>query len=188
MARCPVHDLGVEDMPRRQHLRVGGIQRDVPVPRRVVARLDVPARLVHGDADEVDRLHLVVGECRGVPPASARYSSVYLPSCPPGHARGSPAPRARGRAPRGTSRLPLPPVPAGPPRARASERRPSSSLSRPKLSPRITWHGPVRRLGANERHGYRTRTQRSLSQSRASTVTLPTGQLVPAFGTGPRPS
>src|SRR5215831_8534720 len=66
MAWRPVHDLRVKDVPRRLHLWMRGIERDVPVAGRLVGRLYVPTGLVDVDADEVerrgDRLQLLLGE------------------------------------------------------------------------------------------------------------------------------
>jgi hypothetical protein len=64
-------------MPGRLHLGMGGVDRDVPVPGRLLGGGDVPTRLVDADAHEVqrrgNRLQLLVGEPRGL---AARRSEV----------------------------------------------------------------------------------------------------------------
>src|SRR5262249_2920787 len=68
LAWRPVHDLRVENVPRRLHLRMGRIDRDVPVAGRLVRRLYVPTGLVDIDTDEIewrgDRLQFRLGELR----------------------------------------------------------------------------------------------------------------------------
>jgi hypothetical protein len=71
VVRGPVHDLGVEDVPGGLHLRVGGVDRDLPVAAGVgLVGEDVPAGLVDVDADKVegrtDYPKVVVGEGRRV--------------------------------------------------------------------------------------------------------------------------
>src|SRR5690606_24828670 len=55
LPRSPIQHLRVEDVPRREHLRMGGVDGYVVVSRWLVGGLDIPAGLVDVDADEVDR-------------------------------------------------------------------------------------------------------------------------------------
>src|SRR5262249_13590647 len=70
LPRCPVHDLGGEDVPGGLHLRMRSVERDRAVPGRIVGGLNVYVWPVDVDPDEVewggDRFQLVVGERRGV--------------------------------------------------------------------------------------------------------------------------
>src|SRR5690606_9378003 len=55
LPRSPIQQLRVEDVPRREHFRMGGVDGYVVVSRWLVVGLDIPAGLVDVYADEVDQ-------------------------------------------------------------------------------------------------------------------------------------